>query len=355
MYRLTALCEDARTLIARLSAVAVGLGAWLRALAIAGRSQVVWGVLPGSVVLTVMVVTRDGGHRAVDARILRRRRGRWTGRCPRGCRGDRTCRGFLRLRALAVDDWADAHRLCGNRAAALGILFGRPNGDATAGRDVRQAGRCKRCGVCPLEASSGKTVRHRFNRGGNRDANRALHVILVMRLRRHQPSRDYLTRRLAQGKTKNEIMRCLKRHRPRNLPRPTPAQKNRRTRCLNIGASGIKGGHDQATPTTLPNARPPSWPGSPRPTPLASGISAQRGPAPCVFGQRRGRQAGPGPVDLLGTALQHPGVRGAGRPHRATLRCHRRRPGPRPLPGIDRIHQHQGPTPDPDCVWIPRP
>lgn len=99
MYRLTALCEDARTLIARLSAVAVGLGAWLRALAIAGRSQVVWGVLPGSVVLTVMVVTRDGGHRAVDARILRRRRGRWTGRCPRGCRGDRTCRGFLRLRA----------------------------------------------------------------------------------------------------------------------------------------------------------------------------------------------------------------------------------------------------------------
>lgn len=56
MYRLTALCEDARTVIARLSAVAVGLGAWLRALAIAGRSQVVWGVLPGSVVLTVMVL-----------------------------------------------------------------------------------------------------------------------------------------------------------------------------------------------------------------------------------------------------------------------------------------------------------
>ncbi|MGH3966673.1 MAG: IS110 family transposase [Mycobacterium sp.] len=70
----------------------------------------------------------------------------------------------------------------------------------------------KLCGVCPLEASSGKTIRHRLNRGGNRDANRALHVILVVRLRRHQPTRDYLARRLAEGKTKNEIMRCLKRY-----------------------------------------------------------------------------------------------------------------------------------------------
>ena len=63
-----------------------------------------------------------------------------------------------------------------------------------------------------LEASSGKTIRHRLNRGGNRDANRALHVILVVRMRRHQPTRDYITRRLAEGKTKNEIMRCLKRY-----------------------------------------------------------------------------------------------------------------------------------------------
>jgi transposase len=70
----------------------------------------------------------------------------------------------------------------------------------------------KLCGVCPLEASSGKTVRHRLNRGGNRDANRALHVILVVRMRRHQPTRDYIARRLAEGKTKNEIMRCVKRY-----------------------------------------------------------------------------------------------------------------------------------------------
>jgi transposase len=73
------------------------------------------------------------------------------------------------------------------------------------------------CGVCPLEASSGKTIRHRLNRGGNRDANRALHVILVVRMRRHQPTRDYIDRRLAEGKTKNEIIRCIKRYIAREI------------------------------------------------------------------------------------------------------------------------------------------
>jgi transposase len=72
-------------------------------------------------------------------------------------------------------------------------------------------------GVSPLVASSGKTIRHRLNRGGNRDANRALHVILVVRMRRHQPTRDYFARRLAEGKTKNEIMRCVKRYIAREI------------------------------------------------------------------------------------------------------------------------------------------
>lgn len=70
----------------------------------------------------------------------------------------------------------------------------------------------KLCGVSPIEASSGKTVRHRLNRGGNRDANTALHVVLVVRIRRHAPTRDYLPRRLAEGKSKNEAMRCLERY-----------------------------------------------------------------------------------------------------------------------------------------------
>jgi transposase len=89
----------------------------------------------------------------------------------------------------------------------------------------------KLCGVSPLEASSGKTIRHRLNRGGNRDANRALHVILVVRMRRHQPTRDYFARRLDEGKTKNEIMRCVKRYIAREIYHAL-GQPSRRTNEL---------------------------------------------------------------------------------------------------------------------------
>jgi transposase len=68
------------------------------------------------------------------------------------------------------------------------------------------------CGASPVQASSGKTVRHRLNRGGDRQANAALYRIVIVRLRWHQPTRDYLARRTQQGKTKKEIIRCLKRY-----------------------------------------------------------------------------------------------------------------------------------------------
>jgi transposase len=68
------------------------------------------------------------------------------------------------------------------------------------------------CGTSPVEASSGKTRRHRLNRGGDRQANAALHRIVIVRLRWHQPTRDYLARRTAEGKSKKEILRCLKRY-----------------------------------------------------------------------------------------------------------------------------------------------
>jgi transposase len=68
------------------------------------------------------------------------------------------------------------------------------------------------CGTSPVEASSGKTRRHRLNRGGDRQANAALHRVVVVRLRYHQPTRDYATRRTAQGKTSKETIRCLKRY-----------------------------------------------------------------------------------------------------------------------------------------------
>jgi len=67
------------------------------------------------------------------------------------------------------------------------------------------------CGVAPIPASSGKTTRYRLHRGGNRDANRALWVIAMGRLRWDERTRAYAARRTAEGKSKPEIIRCLKR------------------------------------------------------------------------------------------------------------------------------------------------
>ncbi len=68
------------------------------------------------------------------------------------------------------------------------------------------------CGVAPLEASSGKTRRHRLNRGGNRQANHALYCVVITRMRSHQPTKDYVARRRAEGKSTGEIARMLKRY-----------------------------------------------------------------------------------------------------------------------------------------------
>ena len=68
------------------------------------------------------------------------------------------------------------------------------------------------CGVSPIEASSGKVVRHRLNRGGNREANRALYMICLARMRRDRRTQEYVTRRTQEGKSKREIIRCLKRY-----------------------------------------------------------------------------------------------------------------------------------------------
>jgi transposase len=73
------------------------------------------------------------------------------------------------------------------------------------------------CGVAPVPASSGKTVRHRLNRSGNRDANRALYLVVIRRLRWDAPTRAYVARRTAQGRTLPEIVRCLKRYVAREL------------------------------------------------------------------------------------------------------------------------------------------
>ncbi|MGS0685658.1 IS110 family transposase [Nakamurella sp. GG22] len=67
------------------------------------------------------------------------------------------------------------------------------------------------CGVAPIPASSGKTTRHRLHRGGHRQANAALYRVVVVRMQYHEPTKAYVARRTAEGKTKTEIIRCLKR------------------------------------------------------------------------------------------------------------------------------------------------
>ena len=68
------------------------------------------------------------------------------------------------------------------------------------------------CGAAPLPASSGRTVRHRLNRGGDRHANAALYRIVLCRLRWDPRTRAYAARRTAEGMTRKEIIRCLKRY-----------------------------------------------------------------------------------------------------------------------------------------------
>ncbi|MGH3281184.1 MAG: IS110 family transposase [Trebonia sp.] len=68
------------------------------------------------------------------------------------------------------------------------------------------------CGVSPVEASSGKTQRKRLNRGGDRQANAALHRIVISRIRWDDRTRAYLDKRASEGKTRREAIRCLKRY-----------------------------------------------------------------------------------------------------------------------------------------------
>ncbi|ASR05313.1 IS110 family transposase [Gordonia rubripertincta] len=92
-------------------------------------------------------------------------------------------------------------------AARLVITVGE-----NADRMRTEATFAKLVGVAPLPASSGKTTRHRLNRGGDRQANSALHMIVVGRMKKHPPTRAYVERRSAEHKTKKDIIRCLKRY-----------------------------------------------------------------------------------------------------------------------------------------------
>lgn len=72
-------------------------------------------------------------------------------------------------------------------------------------------------GTAPIPASSGKTTRHRLNRGGNRQGNAAFHRIVLVRMKKHAPTRDYVAKTLARGKSKRDAMRLLKRYVAREI------------------------------------------------------------------------------------------------------------------------------------------
>lgn len=98
-------------------------------------------------------------------------------------------------------------------AAQLLLAWSHP------GRIHSEAAFAMLAGTAPIPASSGTITRHRLNRGGDRQLNKALHTIAVNRMRHHQPTRDYTARRQSQGRTTPEIRRCIKRYLTRHLYR----------------------------------------------------------------------------------------------------------------------------------------
>ena len=125
------------------------------------------------------------------------------------------------------------------------------------------------CGVNPIDASSGKTTRHRLNRGGDRHANNALWRIVMVRLsHRDQRTRAYLERRRGQGRSDREIIRCLKRYVARELyrtltnpdsiphgPRPTNRTPRRRHHPDHRRRTARHLGHPNLPTRTRPQTR----------------------------------------------------------------------------------------------------
>lgn len=85
------------------------------------------------------------------------------------------------------------------------------------GRLHSEAAFARLAGAPPIPASSGQTIRHRLDRGGDRQLNRALHTIIINRRRTHQATIAYIDKRTREGKTTREATRCLKRHLARHL------------------------------------------------------------------------------------------------------------------------------------------
>ena len=121
------------------------------------------------------------------------------------------------LVAAAAPQLLDLHGVGPDTAATLLVAAGdNPE------RLRSEAAWANLCGVAPLPASSGRTTRHRLNRGGNRQANHALWRIVITRMSSDPRTRTYVQRRLDEGLTKPEIIRVLKRYVARETWRHLP-------------------------------------------------------------------------------------------------------------------------------------
>jgi transposase len=118
--------------------------------------------------------------------------------------------------AAIVDELAPAlvtRNSIGHASAAQLLLTAGANSE----RLHSEASFAALCGVSPVPASSGKTTRHRLNRGGDRAANSALHIIAIGRLRTDPRTKSYIAKRIAEGHSKLEAIRCLKRYIAREI------------------------------------------------------------------------------------------------------------------------------------------
>ncbi len=135
-------------------------------------------------------------------------------------------RRYRQLSKEIQDLQAELERLILKAAPALVDIFGIGPDTAAAllvaagsnpQRLRSEAAFASLCGVNPIPASSGKTNRHRLNRGGDRQANAALYRIVLVRLSHDPRTREYMRRRTTEGLSKSEIIRCLKRHVAREI------------------------------------------------------------------------------------------------------------------------------------------
>jgi transposase len=123
-----------------------------------------------------------------------------------------TLEGELTRRVQALAPELLARRGVGPiTAAALLVAWSQPGRLRSEGAFARLAG------VAPIPASSGKLVRHRLDRGGDRRLNRALHTIILSRRRTDPETKAYIARRVSEGKSEREAVRCLKRYLARSL------------------------------------------------------------------------------------------------------------------------------------------